>query len=374
MFNARLLSTVLTVAAAASWPASRAQACAGPQFGLFGRTPFPAAAVVGVPLNVRPVIRYALSDGYTVSVADVGDAGIGTEVELRKKGGAAVAVARTVLNNPSSPLGDVVVLLQPTAPLEPSTEYELVDRRPTIPCYQQPFPSTMPQCQFGPAAPFASFTTGTAADTSAPQLPMAGTLRHAGEFGGNPFVNCGIETSLGGGTCCGGPYVTRDYQASWPASTEPGGALYDLIEQGSGKTVAGLLDVTKLYLTVACRTFPGSRVPGLAVRPGRYQVRAVDWAGNQGPAVDVGEIPADVCANAPTLTGGSPVDALPDAPGADAPTDVSPGQTPDAAVDMVLSPAPSAGGCSVAGGASSPWLLVGVGLWMLRRRRDRSHS
>jgi uncharacterized protein (TIGR03382 family) len=60
-----------------------------------------------------------------------------------------------------------------------------------------------------------------------------------------------------------------------------------------------LMDGSRLNLDVSCAG-GGGNPNALFVSPGAVRVRAVDWAGQEGPEVELGKIPANVCSGAPS--------------------------------------------------------------------------
>ena len=187
--------------------------------------------------------------------------------------------------------------------------------------------------------------------------------------------------------------MVRRYDARW--SDPVGGAfLYNVYEGDSAEALVRLLRGNQLPLALGCSGFgdPGAFwvMPGTTLR-----VRAVDWAGHEGPALELGTLPASACANAP------PPDAGPDVNadvGGDSPPDtvVSPDVGPDRGVDAgapVPAPDPVVrdaatrdgapkdtgkapdrlnGGCQLGGSpavATLPVLLLLAAVHLLRRRR-----
>jgi hypothetical protein len=355
---------------------SPARACSAIEPGIFSRSMFPRGGATGIPTNVRVVVRYGARN-YGVPV-DAGDPGIGTDLELRSRAGVPVAVSRiTAVSGKSHYLGEEVVVLTPTQPLAPATEYEVVDRRPNIPCG----PNRPMSCALGAVTVVGAFTTGAGPSTEAPAGPTGARLIEG------MFSHCNSSS------CCG-PYLVKRFEARWDEAAA-GTRLYNVYAGTPQIPLVRYLDGSQLNLAVGCAG--GSGDPNaLWVTPGSVSVRAVDQAGNEGPAVELGTIPANVCADAPTAGVDFPpepsgVDAAIDAhdAGGEAVTgvDTAPdagSATPDARLDSavpgsdVASPAPrtsSGGGCQVGGSPGAalsalPLALLLAAAGLARRRQD----
>jgi hypothetical protein len=229
---------------------------------------WPPPGAIAVPTNTRPVIHYdalgLMSDPW---ISD-----LGTHLQLRRKDGAAVALTtETIATVVGSRYWNVAVVLTPSEPLAPATQYELVDRKWLGVCLQS--------CEFADPAVFASFTTGMGRDDSAPQLPGKGSI-----------LDLGIATCESA-SCCG-PYRIKQYELHWPAGTDDVSSvlpLYNLYVAGQTEPVRRLLEAPRFYFALPCS---GSGSRRETVPPGRYSVRPVDWSGNEGPAVEVGTVPS----------------------------------------------------------------------------------
>jgi MYXO-CTERM domain-containing protein len=289
-----------------------------------------------------------------------------------------VAVGRTaVTTGPSLSQGEVAVVLNLIQPLSPATEYEVVDRRPNIPCG----PSSPMTCALGAVTVVGAFTSGAGPSNDAPAAPMGGSLIEG------MFSHCNSSA------CCG-PYLVKRFEARWEAAAA-GTRLYNVYAGTPEMPPVRLLDGNGVNLAVSCAGGGGD--PGaLWVTPGSVRVRAVDHAGNESPTIELGAIPANVCADAPT----NGVDFPPEAPRIDAAIDAHDASVdagidaaPDAALDAALAapdaradgaasgsdvapPPPrttSGGGCQVGGSPGAAVSLMPLALLaaaaLLRRRR-----
>jgi len=144
----RMLLLFAVVAATSGARVGDADACGPPWGGVSERVVLPEDGATDVPLNARIYVLYDTAGGDP-----------GSTLSLRVQGGADVALGATT----PLTLGSAR-LLTPAAPLQPSATYELLDTL-TLPCDSE-FAS---DC-ISAAAVIATFTTGTAADTSAPSL------------------------------------------------------------------------------------------------------------------------------------------------------------------------------------------------------------
>ena len=295
-------------------------------------------------------------------------------------------------------------MMKPLAALLPNTVYEVLDQR-TIPC-----PSgggdagTFVGCDPGLPAVFASFTTGTATDTTAPQFSGASALTL------RPFASCSN-------------YTARPFEVAWVKAQDDlagDAVLYNLYQVGVVTPRASYLPGTSALLAAGCYRdmvlprFIQATVPKNYTgrnQSASFYVRAVDWAGNEdtnqvevtvtdpclgAPAADAGE---PIYPNTPQTDAGDggPMDAPVDAPdpadaGADVATDgndpctvdaprvdtssvdVSAGV--DAAADATTGPLTDDDGCSVSpgdasDGAGGVFGAIGLLLLALARRRRR---
>jgi hypothetical protein len=337
---------------------------------------FPQPGATGVPTNVKIVVSYRAGANWAFP-ADAGDPGIGTDLELRRKeGGAGVTIDRqNVAVEPARWQQVIGVVLTPTQALAPGVEYEVVDRRPTIPCGQnQPV-----SCALGAVTVVGSFTTAAGPDSEPPAAP-AGPSLMAGSF-----------DACTSSACCG-PYLAKRYAVRWDESA-PGTLLYNFYVGSSTTPLVRLYSSTQLQLAVNCAGYGDANA--VWITPGSLRVRAVDWAGNEGPALDLGTIPANICEAAPgdagvDLSPEAGRDLPPDHPTVELPVDagVAPDYPPgvDAAPDALHAPVPadgptgapspasrSSGGCQL-GGSSPPagpaaLLLLITAVDLIRRRR-----
>ena len=341
--------------------AGEARACSPQYQGIAERTTFPTDGAAGVPLNARVLVRYHV--GYP----DTPHFGVplpGPDLELRPQGGASVSFAHgIVFSRQNDSIAQAVVVIRPAQPLQPSTVYELADRRSKIPCLRY-------ECALGDAAVFARFTTGVATDTTSPQFAGlktidTGEIRHCDQEG-----------------CCG-EYLSRTLPAGWEPARDDisaGAVIYNLYRQGQSAPVAELLESISLRLMVSCAPFGRTDPSGLRVEAGAYYVRASDWAGNEDTNELAIALPSANCAVA-APDGGEP-DAGVEAPGATDTVSVSEvgadlvgdgqadtGLLPDGAAVReagaeqpgAASPKRSAGGGCAMGGQASP----GAGLCLI---------
>ena len=146
-----------TVHAVICWLApAQVRACSPIQQGIFSRSLFPPAGTTGVPTNVRVVVRYGATRFYDFRGMPA-TPGLAPILELRTKAGAPVAASRdSVVTGPTIYQRQVAVVLTPAQPLAPATEYEVVDRRPNIPCG----PNRLLNCALGAMTVVGTFTTG----------------------------------------------------------------------------------------------------------------------------------------------------------------------------------------------------------------------
>jgi hypothetical protein len=266
------LSALVLAAAAPFLAPAPAHACS-PLVGLHGRRVFPPDGSTAVPTNARPVVSY--SHGirwFPDAEADAGVAELGSDLQLRRKGGDPVSVTtRVVRTGLTASLREMAFVLAPRQPLVPAAEYELVDQRTTFPCGQ----TRQTPCQLSGPTVFTTFTTGAGPDSTAPALAGRGAVASQ-----DPIF---CESSA----CCG-PYASLPYRATWPAAggNDAGRALYNLYSGADPNPVAGLIATTDVRLQVRCG--PGGDPNRLGVQPGPLRVSAVDWAGNEGPPLDIG--------------------------------------------------------------------------------------
>jgi hypothetical protein len=234
--------------------APAAHACSRVGTGIQDRKVWPAAQQ-GIPVNARLVVEY--STGASVEGFDV--PALGPDVALLD-GDTPVATTFQLVGSR--------VVLNPAATLLPNHAYSIADRR-TVPCYAIPSGCTLtdaPQV-------FASFTTGSAVDSTPPT------------FAGLAPPAVADRLVCDSGACCG-PYDVVPVDLSWmTGSDDVAGSdlrynLYALPDGGvpARSLLVGLADAMTLRGFETCAgPFPGE----LELKPGRYMVRAVDWAGNE---------------------------------------------------------------------------------------------
>jgi hypothetical protein len=284
------------------------------------------------PTNARFVVSYELRatfPGFEVPA-------LGPDVALLDGDGTPVAASIEVVGSR--------VVLQPSAALLPNHAYQIADRR-TVPCDHNQNGCALTN---EPRA-FASFTTGTVADTTPPI------------FSGVTSIAIGQRETCDNGGCCG-PYDNVPVALSWSAGSDDlaGGDLrYNAYhrpdsEPATVSLIAGLVEGTELLGLQMCGVGAPRSITGpIETAPGTYMVRAVDWAGNE-ESSSTGQVLADLCSR---LTG---------------PTGPTTGQQPG------QQPAHAAAGCSVAGSAgevgSGIWWLMALGAAAARRFRARARS
>ena len=368
-----------TVSGVGGLAPSVARACSAPEAAIVGRDMFPQPASTGVPTNVRVIVSYDAGGNYGPP-ADAGDPGFGPDLELRRKTGTAgadVAVDKQAIDTSLSWWRRrTSIVMTPAQPLAPATEYEVVDRRPNIPCG----PSRPASCALGAVTVVGAFTTAAGPDNEPPAPPTGATLVS------------GAFDACTSSSCCG-PYLVKRYIARWD---EPSAWVLRYNVYGGDPTGAVVRLLPGRELSVAVRCAGGGDPGAVLFPPGPVQVRAVDLAGHEGPAVTLGSIPATVCDEVPADAGVDlPPEAGPDRPpdnpvadaGADtsapvidgaAGQDAATGAGKDAAGSDTRAPAatpssgPSSGwGCRLGGGAppAAPAALVLLGALVLVRRR-----
>jgi len=378
--TAMLLAAASSLGSAALVPAS-ARACSAPEPAIFSRDMFPPPGATGVPTNAKVVVTYRAGASYGINIGypvDAGDPDIGTDLELRRKGGAGVAIdLQNVALEPTGYDRVIGMVLTPMQPLASGVEYEVVDRHPTIPCGR----NRPVSCALGAVTVVGSFTTAAGPDSQPPPAPTGPSLmaRPAG-----PFDICTSSA------CCG-PYVAKGYFVRWDESA-PGTLLYNVYVGNSTTPVVRLYSSTELQMAVNCAGYGNPNA--VWIMTGSVRVRAVDWAGNEGPALDLGTVPANACDDAPGDAGVDlgPLpgpDLPPDHPTVELPPDagVAPDYPPgvDAARDVLHAPVDgptstpspasrSSGGCQL-GGSSPPagpvalLLMLIAAVDLIRRRR-----
>ena len=220
--------------------------------GIFGRTVWPAPGA-NPPINARFYVSYLLGGNSGGSAIPP----IGPDVALLDDDGTPVATSTEVVGSH--------VIIRPTAALLPNRPYKVTDHR-LIPC--EP---TQGECPLT-AAPqvIATFTTGAAADTEAPNFTG---------LTGATFLE---RTTCDSSACCG-PYDLYSVEFSWSSgkdNTAGGDLRYNVYRREGGALVVGLVEgLTAVGVQTCSGGFPS---PGrLELPPGTYVVRAVDWAGNE---------------------------------------------------------------------------------------------
>ena len=330
------LGAVLTGSLVAVTGIARGQDdCSSPAHGIRSRALYPPDGSVGVPLNAMVTVRYLRSSSYPP------DDELRANLVLQPKNGQPVELVRDVFPAGGSAYTETAVRLKPVQPLLPGTSYEVLDRY-TIPC------GPVDPCQLGAHAVFASFTTGTASDVSAPQFAGAVSLAV------RPFFQCP-------------GYSNRPFALGWDKATDDlaGQVLaYNIYRDGETLPLASYLTATSATLAVSCDVVSGQVFPNFIRatfsrnytgrnESGSYYVRAVDWAGNQDTNQATLRI-VDPCLAAPWADGGANQPSLDAGATADGPVDVADGPSPvvDAPTPIVDSPAVVDGPAPVADATS----------------------
>jgi hypothetical protein len=247
---------LLAVASGAAFSALRAapaRACVQVEPGIYDRLVWPGIGPQP-PTNARFVISY----GSRWDAADPGVPPIGPDVVLMEGNGTPV---------PSTfEQTGAQVILSPSQELLPNSLYRLADRR-LVPCV-----SYLGQCALLDAPViFASFTTAAVADSRPPTFAGLTSLtvqpRMSGESSCGAFDYYPLDLAWGAG---GDDVAGHDVRYR----------LYRALPGAPGRTVAvtPLLDRTQLSAVQTCRVDPDFYTN---LGAGSYQVRAVDWAGNE---------------------------------------------------------------------------------------------
>lgn len=346
-----LACLALSLAGLAALP-GQASACGGATPGLAGRSVFPASGARGVPTNARVLVTYRGGhDPWTPFRPE-------EEVVLRAVGQPALPVDIETRQFPLSIWEfNQVVIIKARAPLKPATTYEVLDRRPRIPC-------VLAECAAGDLAAIATFTTGAGPDVEPPR------------FGGLAALEVGTIDDCRNEGCCG-PYRSRSVMLRWTAAEDAvsgSEVLYNVYGPGGGEPLVGLYAGTTIGGNIACGWRGGPL--GFMSADGAFSVRAVDWAGNEDsnivqqvtsnscPAAVAADAGADASTGAVTGAGAATADAGspagPDGPLADAAPAADPARSDH-------------GGCRV-GGQGQPggsWPLLALVLLPLAVRRKR---
>lgn len=231
------------------------------------------------PVNTRVIVRYGLGPtGFGTQPAP-----IGPDLVLLDGDGSVVPTTQEIAG------GDVI--LRPDAPLLPNHGYQVADRR-TVPCNNAIALQDTCTLTDAPVA-FSSFTTGTAADGTAPT------------FAGIASSSVGAHEVCDNDACCG-PYDVHHVDLLWAAAADDvaGADVRYTVYHRDGATltpVATWVAGTKLAGAAWCSGAWGS--PSLS--RGSYIVRAVDYAGNEDTnsvALELG----DPCRDTPGCAVGGP--------------------------------------------------------------------
>jgi hypothetical protein len=235
-------AALVVVVAAACLAAPRVgEACSYAE-GITLRTVMPDDGATGVPINTRVVVLYERAFGM-----------LPLTVVLRAPDGAEVtATAERVALDFLE-----VQVVTPTTPLAADTRYQVIDRLALdTTCYFE-------ECVGEPQV-IATFTTGTASDTTAPTVATASVT---------------TEHIVYEETSCGGGASVRHRTALDGVSDDSAGVLYHYYD-AAGARVAGPLPL----VTVGhdCEEAASDSFD-LPLVTDTYTVRAVDLAGNEEP-------------------------------------------------------------------------------------------
>jgi MYXO-CTERM domain-containing protein len=190
---------------------------------------------------------------------------LGPDLQLRPGGEPPLAMTYEVLRARESHwLRWTSVVLRPAQPLRPETTYEVVDRRDALPCYAF---LKSPACALGGEVVVAAFTTGARPDTAGPV------------FQGLRKVRASTAASCAQGATCSS-FSGWNFDLEWDAATGDGPVLYNVYERDGQNLVLRHPFVASLKVPGAV-VMSGVPSKGFTGGPGRYLVRAVDWAGNE---------------------------------------------------------------------------------------------
>jgi hypothetical protein len=281
MMRSHLRHAMFVISAATAVIApDRARACSPlPAYLVHQRTVAPADGAIGVPLNAEVIVAYDANLGMMTVPIDHPELRLGTGEPGPR------------LTNAN---GAVVFLLSPPVLLLPNTRYEILSEVAKLPCVipsNQSPPASYPLCwptsgadggagggtldagvvdsgspPDGSAVPstvVASFTTGEIVDETKPSPP-------------GPMTIAKQPTECYGGGCCFA-YEGVHVSIQWEAAPDDTAVGYYEISSADGR-VMPLQTVTWTEGIVMCHangTFGGIDSPG------KYQVVAVDLAGNR---------------------------------------------------------------------------------------------
>jgi uncharacterized protein (TIGR03382 family) len=335
-FASRLLVAATTGLGLLAATASPALPCSAPA-GWATAVPFPADGATEVPTNARLAAIYVWSVFYSVE----SEPGFAEHLALRDASGAEVAVER----KRSSRGEDTIETLVPVAPLAPDATYQLVDHLGEASTCM----GSEAGCLDDEPTVIATFTTGSGPDVTAPTFAGLATLS-------SRFAPASVDDPCGAHS-----YV--DHALHWNAATDDGPAEWirynvynadgaalatsvELNDAGSFQACTGIIPTVLIHLYATLTGGP------------RFQVRAVDLAGNEDP-------------NAIVLDGLGCAHFDSDADG-----QLDPGVSLDGEVDT--GGEVDQGGCSAGGSVGAPGLaivaLLTFGGLAIRRRRGATRA
>ena len=232
---------------------AEARACSLLQPGIYSRSVWPGQDAQP-PVNTRVIVRY----GLVTTSFGTQPPPVGPDLVLLDLDGTVVPTTQDVAG------GDVI--LRPVAPLLPNHGYQVADRR-TIPCTEASALQTSCALTDAPAA-FSSFTTGAAADETAPT------------FAGIASSSFGSHVVCDNSACCG-PYDIQYVDLLWAAAVDDvAGAdvRYNVYRRDDATLTPVAMWTAETKLTGAAWCSGSWFSPNLP--PGSYIVRAFDYAGN----------------------------------------------------------------------------------------------
>ncbi|MES1165247.1 MAG: hypothetical protein ABUR63_05800 [Verrucomicrobiota bacterium] len=273
---------------------SVANACSLALNAIYRRDVLPPTGSVGVPTNVQLWVSYRGTFDATGSTLN-GQAfspPAAADLTLKSMNGASISLAATAVVSTSS---ESLIRLQPNAPLQPNTTYQILDRIVSVSCTSD--------CALGDPKVFASFTTGAGEDHLAPTF--------AGVSVAAPF---GTPYECTSSSCCG-PFVRATFRLSWSPGTDAvaGDTLIYKVYQvqsggglGASKLLFGSVNGREGGIITDERSVICSGVAFGAPDPvffGPFIVHAMDWAGNEDTNQTAMSID-DLCVKVTTGAGG----------------------------------------------------------------------
>jgi hypothetical protein len=266
----------------AAFAARPADACS-PLPPVGGRAIVPRDGASGVPLNARIVVMYPLSNPQLAATPTDGPAPKLTDVLVRPRGGAPI---EATVELTGARAFDAVVVVRPSANLQPRTAYEVLDRV-KAPCYASG------SCVEAFSVR-ATFETGDAADTTPPT------------FAGVTGIASGSLDVCDSSACCG-PYRAVPVTLTLDTAQDAGGPLFYEISE-NGAPVLRFFGGGTLIGAVSCNGRASPFASFVTHTGATLSVHAVDLAGN----IDANTATVTVTAACPTSTTDAGVDAATD--------------------------------------------------------------